>query len=174
MIEVLIRHRNLLLGAYLLGALFFLVAIESVFNGGFFFAISWLWLPLLVIVFGFTWWYRERLYRLAKNSKVRMWVIAALMYPLVLLMSWPYMMALNAATATGARVVYKGPIVRKWVSKGKSTSYHIDIYDEATRMPVTLNCSSQRYDSLSEGQVISREFQLGGFGIPFGWRFSRG
>jgi len=40
MIEVLIRHRNLLLGGYLLGALFFLVAIESVFNGGFFFAIS--------------------------------------------------------------------------------------------------------------------------------------
>jgi hypothetical protein len=52
----------LLFYIYLAGNLFFLLAIESTFNGGFDFSVRVLWLPLAIVVFCFTWFNRQALY----------------------------------------------------------------------------------------------------------------
>jgi hypothetical protein len=153
------------------GSMFFLFSIESVFNGGFWFAISHLWVPLLIVIFGYTWWYRIRLYQISRN-KISVWATAIIFYPVAVILSWPYVMALNAVTGSNKEVTYRGPIQKKWMSQGRSTGYHIVVLDESSKELITLNCSNKVYDTLSEGQIFSKNFKVGGFGIPYRWRFS--
>ncbi len=44
---------------YMLGTIFFFFFIGSVFNGGFGFSMKVLWIPIGLLVFGFTWVNRE-------------------------------------------------------------------------------------------------------------------
>ncbi|MGH8048038.1 MAG: hypothetical protein ACREKL_12420 [Chthoniobacterales bacterium] len=156
--------------AFLLGGLFFLIAIDSTYNGGFYFSASHLWLPLAALIFGYTWWHRKYFVSVTKRKKSP-WITAAIVYPLVLLMSWPWLMALNAVTGTGAMVTYSGPIQGKWINHGKSRSYHFSILDDSSHEIIKLNCNASEYSRLSIGSIASRTFQLGGFGIPYRWRF---
>ena len=55
MLRFLCRYAVWLVSAYMIGGIVFLVLIESVFNGGFDFSMKILWLPLLLLIFGFTW-----------------------------------------------------------------------------------------------------------------------
>jgi hypothetical protein len=174
---LLYKHRDWLLVssffAYLAGGVFFLVAIESVFNGGFDFSVRILWLPIAVLIFGFTWFNRHFLYQMTQ-SRWKTWGTAALAYPVLLLMAWPYVMALNAATSSGEKMIYSGPIQRKWISRGgRGTSYQIDLLDQSTSTVIQLMISPQKYTSVKEGENFTIEFIRGGFGIPYRWRFQR-
>jgi hypothetical protein len=79
-------------------------------------------------------------------------------------------MALNAATSTGDRMAYSGPIQRKWILQGRGKSYQIDVLDSSTAHMVTFIIPPQKYNSLSEGDIFTAEFIRGGFGIPYRWR----
>ena len=169
------RHRDwllvFLLFAYLVGGGFFLVAIESVFNGGFYFSVRILWLPLALLVFGFTWFNRHFLYR-EMQSFWKTWATAVAAYLMFLVMTWPYVMAVNAATSNGEKMVYGGQIQRKWIGHGsRSRFYEIDVFDSSTSQVVTFDVSPEKYASLREGEIFTTGFIRGGFGIPYRWRF---
>ena len=167
------RFGSFLLLIYLAGGGVFLWLIESVWNGGFSFSAKILWLPLAVLIFGFT-WANRRFFRTAMRSGFKPWLMAALLYPIALLMSWPYVMALNAATARGDTVVYKGPIERKWIHSNRSRdTCEVDLRNTQSAEVITVSVSHQTYASLSVGEMAEVTFMRGGFGIPYQWRFHR-
>jgi hypothetical protein len=166
------RYGVWLLYAFMAGALLFLLLIDSVFNGGFDFSVKILWLPLALVIFGFTWVDRQFLYA-QMGSRRAPWINATLLYPIAILMSWPYMMALNAATSRGDTLNYTGPIERKWIqhSPRSGDTCMIDFRDRQSSQLVTIRVSSAYYGAHSEGEIASAQFLRGGFGIPYKWRF---
>ena len=170
--DLIYRYRNILSFVYIGISVFLLMTLDSTFNGGFNYSIRILCVPLAVIIFGYTWLNRRFLYRV-NNNKVITWVVAILIYVLSLGMTWPYVMAINAFTGNGEKIIYAGPIERKWSSKGRYYwSYHIGIRNENTSEIVTLNCSKKFYDSVSEGVYISDQYYMGGLGLPYRWKIS--
>ncbi len=167
--HLLYRYRNVLFFTYLGFSVFFLLKLDSVFNGGFYYSVRLLWLPLAIVIFGYTWLNRTFLYSVNAN-KIITWVLAVMLYALSLLMTWPYVMAVNALTSNGDEIVYQGPIEKKWISKGKQWSYHLVIRDQQSMKKITVNCSKKRYYSLSEGDVIVERFYIGGLDFPFRWK----
>jgi hypothetical protein len=168
------RYSGLLFLAYVAGGMLFLVLIDSVFNGGFSFSMKILWLPVALAIFGFTCLNREFL-RAEMGSSAKPWLLAAMLYPIVLLMSWPYVMALNAATARGDTLVYNGRIERKWIHHGSGRfgdTCEIDIRDTQSSEVVTIRVSPEKYASLSQDDIVTVAFTRGGFGIPYRWRFT--
>jgi hypothetical protein len=169
------RYSGLFFLAYIAGAMLFLVLIDSVFNGGFSFSMKILCLPVAVVIFGFIWVNRESL-RAEMGSSRKPWLLAAMLYPVALLMGWPYVMALNAATARGDTLVYTGTVERKWIHHGSQRfgdTCEIDIKDTKSSQVVTIPVSPQKYASLSEGEIVTVAFMRGGFGIPYRWRFPK-
>ena len=152
----------------------FLILIQSTFNGGFWQSVTWLWLPLAILIFGFTWLNRHFFYA-QTGSRRQPWFIAILLYPIVLLMTWPYVMALNAATASGDTTTFRGQVVRKWIhhSARYGDSCELDLRDSNSGETVTLTVPQSRYDSLSVGDVTMEKFLRGGLGIPFRWIFTK-
>jgi hypothetical protein len=169
--EMLVRFQKWILLGFVAGSVFFLMFIDSTFNGGFYFSVTHLWLPLACVIFGYTWWHRAYFIRI-KKSVWKPWFLAAVLYPVALLMIWPYLMAVNAITGTGETITFHGPIQEKRTSQGRrSTSYQVVILDQTSHERVTLKCSSSDYVKFHTGDVISRTFQVGGFGIPYRWKF---
>ena len=150
------RYGTALFFAYMVVGLLFLLLIESVFNGGFWQSTKWLSLPVAGAIFGFTWVNREFLYRQTR-SRHEPWVTSLLLYPLAVLFIWPYVMALNAATAMGDVITYSGPIVQKWIQhsgRGGATC-QIDVGDTRSAQTVTVTVPREKYASLSEGDVFT-------------------
>jgi hypothetical protein len=171
-LNFLYRYGTWLFFAYILGAGFFLIAIESTFNGGFNFSVCVLWLPLALLVFGFTFLNRKFLYAKVR-SRWNVRGLAIVFYPILLLMTWPYVMALNAITGSGVCVTYTGAIQRKWVhhSPRYGDSYEIDVLNTATSRTNTFTIPRDTYDQLRVGDIYVTKFLSGGFGIPYRWRF---
>ncbi len=167
--DLIYRYGNILFFIYIGISLFLLLRLESIFNGGFDYSVRILFVPLAVIIFGYTWINRKFLYSVNKK-KVTTWFVAILFYALTLLMTWPYVMAINAFTGNGEEIVYEGPIESKWISKGRRWSYHIEVRDNKTSEIVTLNCSKKFYNSVSEGSQISEHYYIGGLGFPYRWK----
>ena len=174
LLRFLNRYAAWLFYAYIIGGLVFLLLIESVFNGGFYFSVKILWLPLMLLVFGFTWAKRHVLYD-ATKSIFKLWLFAAVFYPLTILFGWPYVMAFNAITASGDTIVYRGPVVRKWIghSPRGDDSCRIEVRDTDSGEIITITVPPERYASLAVGDVAAEEFLRGGFGIPYRWRFAK-
>lgn len=163
------RFGNTMLVLFGVVAVAFLVSIQSVLNSGLYFSLKALCVPLALIVFGYTWAERDFLYTV--KGIVGTWVIAGVVYPMLLLWGWPYVMALNAATGTGEKIVYSGRVTAKWESNGLPQA---EIRDAATKKPVVLSLSKPQYDAVQPGSPLSVEFQRGGFGFPYRWRYGRG
>jgi hypothetical protein len=169
MIHFLNRFGTVIFLTFMGVSVAFLYAIESVFNGGFDEAVAILWLPLAILIFGFTWKYRRNLESITQSRR-KPWIVSCLLYPIAVLMSWPYIMAFNALTPRGENVIYSGPVIDKWVSEGRVTSFQIVIRDQVTREEITLSISEARYNELSKGDVFQERFSVGGLGIPFRWK----
>lgn len=169
----LCRYSTLLTVAFFGGAAFFLLSIESTFNGGFGLTVRYGSLPLAILIFGYTYWYRQELARICRSGKM-VWIRASLLYPVVLLLSWPYVLGVNAFTGSGETITFTGPVEEKWITKGRHTGYHIAIRDSKTQEEVRLNCSESRYQTLQIGDSVSESFEVGGLNIPYRWKsFSR-
>jgi hypothetical protein len=102
--------------------------------------------------FGFTSINRQFFYGKTKSVS-KPWLVAALLYPIAILMSWPYVMALNAATAKRDIIIYSGPIERKWVQHSArfGDTCMIDMRDKTSSQIVTITVSLEYYASVSEG-----------------------
>ena len=132
------RSATLLLIGFLLGSLYFMSRIETVFNGGYAWTFDHLWAPWLAIIFGFAWLNRNAL-RARARRPWHPWVLSLVLYWVVLLSSQPYVMAVNAIPPHGGRVEYRGPIVDKFKAGGRHIRYEIRVRDSRTGETVTLN-----------------------------------
>jgi hypothetical protein len=171
----LYRFGTLLMLAYAGSSLVFILTIESTFNGGFLFAIKSLWLPLGLAIFAVTWWCR-RSFASIPGFRGTPWIAAVILYPIMLLLAWPHMMALNAILPSPGEVVYEGPVIKKRESissKGGRVKYLITIHDQATQETVTLYAPKWQFEQLSVGDTMKKTFSVGGLGLPFRWRYGK-
>jgi hypothetical protein len=145
----------------------FLMTIESTFNGGFYYSVKLLCIPLAIIILAYVRWHQS-----AFGKSRRIWIVAGLLYPIALLMSWPYVMALNLLTSPDKKITYHGTIERKWESNGRTVSYHVDLLDTTTRQLVTLNYSPAHYAQVARGDTISETYFAGRLGIPARWKYA--
>ena len=159
---------------YILISVVFLGLIETVFNGGFYFSIRILWLPMAIVIFGVTAWCHTDLApgRNGKGAWWLPWLMAVILYPVSLLMAWPYVMAVNAFLPSHGSVTYEGPVIDKQTSGGRVTSYQLILDDIRSGEPVTLPVSRAAYAGIPLGQTVHQTFTLGGLGIPYNWRFA--
>ncbi len=147
-----------------LGAAVFLLTIEMPVNDGFLFSLKVLCVPFGAVIFGYTWAKRDFLYTVKGLVGTR--VIACLAYPMLLLWGWPYVMALNALTGTGEKIVCSGRITAKWMTNGVPEA---QMLETATQRKMVLHLSQAEYDALQPGAPYAIEFQRGGFGFPYKW-----
>ncbi|HET8533573.1 MAG TPA: hypothetical protein VFO08_20655 [Methylomirabilota bacterium] len=169
--RLIVRFGTALFCLFMGGALFFLLTIETTFNGGFVLSVKLLCLPLAMIVFGFTYLNREMLQARSRRPWY-VWVMAAVLYPMMLLFAWPYVLAANALLPTKGRIEFRGPIVEKFMSGGRYTSCHVRIRDVGTEQNVELNVGCRAYATLAVGALYSSCFERGRLGIPVRWRFA--
>lgn len=166
-----IRHARSLLLVFALGSLVFLGIIDTPEDGKWVaLAFEWLGLPVAVAVFAFTHVHRNEPVA-GKPGRWRPWLLAILTYPMFLVLSWSYLLGLNAVLPATGSVEYRGRIIEKHESHGRHSSYSIRLIDERTKESVTLAVSACDYPSLAEGQTYVECFETGRLGIPFHWRY---
>ncbi len=72
-----------------------------------------LWLPLALVILGFTARFRRDFENINRN-RWKAWMVAALFYPLSILMSWPSVMALNAFFPAGRTITFDPEVGEQW------------------------------------------------------------
>ena len=176
--HIISRYGNAFFLAYIFGGLFFLLAIETPLNAGLRMTLLWLALPFAAIVFGYTYRYEDYFaahskprWRTRIKARWRVWITAVLVYPMIVFFAWPYLIAANSIPASGERISFAGPILKKWISRGKYyLGYEIVILDETTRVEMTFTVSRAEFQSVKSGEYFRRDFYLGRFGIPYRWK----
>lgn len=160
------RWGNVLFVIYIAGAIFFLLSIETTFNGGFDLTIRWLSAPIAIIVFGCAYFYRHE-----AKSRLRLWIAALILFPILVIFSWPYLVAANSICAPKHAIVFKGPIRSKTSSGGRFISCQITIQNEETGKEVTFTVPKSIWDNYAIGDEYQEKIYVGRFGIPYRWRF---
>jgi hypothetical protein len=122
--RLIVRFGIALFLVFIGSGLFFLLIIETTFNGGFAVSVKLLWLPLATIVFGFTYLNREMLQARSRRPW-HAWAMAVALYPMMLLFAWPYVLAANALLASKGRIEFRGPIVAKFMSGGRGAERQV-------------------------------------------------
>ncbi len=160
------RFGGILFIAYGVVGVFFLVRIPSTFNGGFDFAVRHLWLPIAVVVLSYTAWRGERL----EPSAWKRWTMAVVLCPLLLLFSWPYVLAANTLGGPHPDMTYRGVVTSKFISGARSRACVVEIQDGTTRERVQFVVSPSLYHSLDVGAEYGQTMKRGLFGIPYAER----
>lgn len=154
---------------FCVGGVIWHILIESVFNGGFDESVRWLWLPWLVLVIGYLVRYRRWLRERFGGETWKAIGTAAVMYPILVLMSWPYVMAVNAVRDVGL-IEYDGRVEKKWISEGRVREHMLEIRDSGTAQ-ATVPVGQDLYESAQVGQFAHCTYWQGAFGIPYRWRY---
>lgn len=163
------RVSNLLVLVFLIGAIFFLVRIETSIDG-YVWVVRSLWMPLALTIVAGIWLRRTSI----PAHDRRAWqpiVQFVMLYPLALLLSEPYVLAVNAIPPSRGGVEYRGPIVDKFVTRERSvTRYRLHVRDRRSGETVALEVGRNEYARLAPGEVYATCFEIGRLGIPFRWR----
>lgn len=161
--------------AFMAISIAFFVGIETTFNGGFSVSAKYLSVPLAVGVILFVKININKIKVYAPWSDLNIWLFSILLfYPLILLMSWPYVLATNALLSSDEVIELGGRVDEKFITKGKNgSSYHLRTVDENTLDKAELNVSKGEYENIMEGDIYYHQFFKGAFGIPWHWRGTR-
>ena len=164
------KSQGYLLLAYMAGSGAFLFSIGTTFNGGFWLTVKYLALPLGIALAAFTY---ARSRALERHMKLQVWLFVMLMlFPIVVLMAWPYVLAANALVPSGAIVAVSGVITSKSASAGRSTFYVVTVRDPNSGNEDRIQISRAAYEVIAIGDSYKFCFYDGRFGIPFYWRLS--
>ena len=149
----------------------FLLGIKTTFNGGFSLAAKYLCIPLAVAIIFFV---KTNIHKVRPHvqwSDFKIWLFSMLLvYPLIVLMSWPYVLAANALFSSRETVELGGLVDKKFITSGKyGPSYHIRTTDLRTLDQAKLNVTEQEYRGIREGETYHQYFYEGAFGIAWHW-----
>ena len=173
MLRLVIYFGRVIFMLFLLGALLSLAVIESPgnsLNDGFVSSIKLLALPVGVIVFTITYFSHNTL-MVHPGKPWQPWLNAVLLYPMLLLLSPPYVMAINALSIKDTPIIYSGPILEKFVHSGKSRSLNIRMQDTHSGKNIELQLSCEEYSKVAEGDPYCVAFNQGLLNMPFRWRY---
>lgn len=169
MSRFLILHSNIVFMVYMVIGVGLLVAFETTFNGGFFLSVKVLSAPVACLVLLFVKRKMAELRRLKYWSNFKVWAFAYLVvYPVVLLMAWPYFVSVNALLSNKEIVKVGGVITGKFTTNGKyGEGFHVTVRNVDSEKEVELTVRPSEYSSLQPGQVYYHNFYKGAFGVPW-------
>lgn len=171
MSDLIIKHRDPLFLSFMLISVAFLFGIKTTFNGGFSLTAKYLCIPFAVAIIFFVKANIKKIRPLVHWSDIRIWLFSMLLvYPLILLMAWPYVLAANAVFSSREIVEIGGLVNKKFVTTGKyGSSYHLRTTDLRTLTQAKLNVTEQEYRNIKEGEKFHQYFYEGALGIPWHW-----
>jgi hypothetical protein len=156
---------------FILVSIFFGLAIKSPIYSGIYIIFSKFWLPIAILAFGCTLFYKKEFYHL-NVSILGNWLIVLTCYLAVLFISYNYGRAINAFTGSGERIIFEGKVIQKDVRVQKYKGgeiYIIKIIDNKTESEEAFHVSFYMYNRLSVGDIYKEQYYKGGFGIPYRW-----
>jgi hypothetical protein len=156
----MIRFAGPLSIAYLVGGLASMLLIRSTVDGGLYFSVKVLAVPLAALVLLFV--------RRNRSATESPWFLAVVVYCLLLLFSWPYVMAFNASHVSG-RLVYEGRVVEKFRNGRGGGQGNVRVLDRHTGELVGIPVSDEAFAKIDVGADFQACFLKSLFGIPFLW-----
>jgi hypothetical protein len=158
---------------YSLGSRFFQVFIETKGREGVVTCLSFLFLPIAILVFGSIYFFRDRLH-LDRETKIVKLLIPISAFLAVWLISWGYGLAINAITSSGESIIFEGKVVYKRIlppGPHSQVGYIVKISNEATDEVDELYINKYDFDRLEIGDFHSEVYTKGGLGIPYRYRW---
>jgi hypothetical protein len=143
-----------------------LLLVRTPFNAGFDLTIRYLAFPLLALVLFVA-------HASRKKNERHPWMryfFALIIWPMLVVFSWPYLLVVNAAAADGSTLEVSGPVTEKFAAgSSRSKSYVIKLLDQATRDQVDVPISRSEWDIVKVGDGYKFCFFNGRFGVPYYW-----
>lgn len=153
---------------YVVGSIILLKLIHSTFEAGFVLAVKVLWLPLGILFFACGWWSLRKRYPQG-GRPMKTWGATVGLYLVFLLLSWPYVLLVNALTASDETMQVRGKVVERHEEKGRHPSYVLIVKDIQTGEDIPLETDEKTYRQIGLGDEYAQKLRVGGFGIPFRW-----
>ena len=137
-------------------------------NSPFYWAFSWLSVPIIGGVLLYAVIQRDYFQRLRRVSDFRFWFSAFAIGPVLLLFSAGYVVPLNCAFVDGPPFVVDGTIRSLHEGRGRfGRFYSVTVADVRTSTDIQLDVADSEYSKLAVGQSYRREMTLGRLNIPF-------
>lgn len=163
----LAKYGPALFAILLVGGIGLLFLYDTPMNAGFHEAFAWLLAPWLLIVGAFTFRYWSWL-----RSGRPGWrgpLLAVVMGPMLTLTSAPYLLLINSFADHGW-AVYRGPVVEKHITRGRSRAAVVTIRDTGGRGELSIALAMADYERVRIGQSMQCRYRVGVLRIPFRWR----
>lgn len=161
------RSKKVMLTAYLLGAGYFLLAIDTDENGVFTLVLKWIAAPTALVVIAAAYHYRNKF-----ESRLSLWVCSILFYCLLVVASAEYVSAMNAVWMAKNEVVFEGPILSKHIHGWQHRIlYDMTILDKSTGKEMAFDVNWVAYTKYNVGDNFRRVMHKGRLGILYRWRF---
>jgi len=177
MVKLIIKNINYILGFYMGFSMLFLLLIESTNTNDLFLdGFKFLFIPIGILLFSFFIINFKQVYRaFGATSKSTFWIYCFGIYILLLLMTGPYLLAVNAALSNYEVHKISGLVIDKSKSRsgGKytSTEHILVIKDETTSKSHRLQTTENQYKKINKGDYYSECFYIGRLNTLFKWRF---
>lgn len=164
-----LTHKNLdnAFGIFVVLSLLGLLLLKTEFNGGFSLALQYLAPPLFLLVMGAAHANRKKV-----QPSWLAYFFALVMWPLLVVFSWPLLLVANAAAADGSVLEFSGPVSNKFMAGTRSREHVVTLLDQATRNEVKISIPPDAWDAAKIGEVYKFCFFNGKFGVPYYWRFA--
>ena len=143
-----------------------LFLVHTPFSAGVDVTIRYLAFPIFALVLFFA-------HASRKKNALHQWMryfFALIMWPLLALLSWPYLLVINAVTADGSIRKVSGPVTEKFGAGSRSSAYVIKLLDLATGEQVNVPISQSEWKGVKVGAGYKFCYFNGRFGIPYYWR----
>jgi len=145
------------------------VLIDPELRGLHHFIFYYLFLPVVALSYGISWFGMARWRQTASRLKV---ISAPALVAITILFTCSGLVNLaNACLSNGAIVRFGGPITRLSYTSGRSShGYYLVLSDSATGQPCEFRITRQEYSNLKVGYAYVRTMKQGGLGYAFQWR----
>ncbi|MBN7135665.1 hypothetical protein A7A76_13055 [Lysobacter enzymogenes] len=156
--------------AFVVGGVAGMLCVEGELNGGLAQAVSWLWLPWLLMVAAFV----GRYWRWLCERQRRAWRVlggAVAVYLMGLLMGWPYLAVVNAIGDRGP-LRLAGPVLSKRVVSSRRSDAHVlSFRDGGSGREIEMVVSSALFGEVAVGDRLACDLRQGWLGFNYRWRF---
>jgi hypothetical protein len=168
----LVRYPGSFFLAYMLVAIALLIVIETPFNEAVGTSAAWTAVPISVLSIAFTRRYIERIRLLSKRSASSVWFYTVLTTAILIFLSWPYSLLVNAKLGTSSEVLLGGVVQEKFESGSRSRSFVLTTWSETLNTTIRLQVPEQLYRTTDIGAKYHRCFLRGSLGFYYRWRYS--
>jgi hypothetical protein len=169
---LLVRYPFSFFSAYLLVSIGLLIVIETPFNEAVGKSAAWTAIPIGILSIAFTLRYFDRIRLLYKESPSNIWFSTILTAGILIFLSWPYSLFVNAKLSKSTEVLLGGVVQEKFESGSRSRSFVLVTSSGGLNSTYRLQVPEQVYRATNIGAEYHHCFFRGSLGFYYRWRYS--